>query len=127
MNESLPYAGLMTGGEVYELPQWSKRIINLRGKGSWPTPTAQSAEQGPGRHGREGGPNLVTAVNESLRGEVFPTPTTQDAKNNAGPAQRRRNSDPLNVVAGGPLNPKWVEWLMGFPLDFTQVKGGSSA
>jgi hypothetical protein len=30
---------------------------------------------------------------------VLPTPTTQDAKNNAGPSQFNRNSNPLNVEA----------------------------
>lgn len=32
-------------------------------------------------------------------GRLLPTPTTQDGENNAGPSQRVRNSDPLNVVA----------------------------
>jgi DNA (cytosine-5)-methyltransferase 1 len=32
-----------------------------------------------------------------------------------------RNSDSLNVVAGGALNPTWVEWLMGFPDGWTDI------
>ena len=31
--------------------------------------------------------------------QVLPTPTTQDGKNNAGPSQFKRNSNPLNVEA----------------------------
>lgn len=52
---------------------------------------------------------------------MFPTPTAQDAKNNAAPSQFERNSAPLNVVAGGSLNPEWVELLMGFPRGWTEA------
>lgn len=52
-------------------------------------------------------------------GDLLPTPTAQDAKNNAGPAQYQRNTWPLNVIAGGSLNPAWVEWLMGWPHGWT--------
>jgi hypothetical protein len=51
--------------------------------------------------------------------QIFPTPTANDAKNNNPPSQRKvngRHSDQLNVIAGGSLNPTWVEWLMGFPI-----------
>jgi hypothetical protein len=52
---------------------------------------------------------------------LWPTPTVQDASNNGGPSQYLRNSLPLNAVAGGALNPTWVEWLMGFPLGWTDL------
>ena len=55
--------------------------------------------------------------------EMFlPTPTTQDAKNNGSQSQMERNSLPLNAVAGGKLNPEWVEWLMGYPVGWTDLK-----
>jgi len=50
---------------------------------------------------------------------MLPTPTTQDAANNGGPSQYNRNSLPLNAVVGGALNPMWVEWLMGYPQNWT--------
>jgi hypothetical protein len=56
---------------------------------------------------------------------MWPTPTVQDASNNGGPSQYERNSLPLKAVAGGALNPTWVEWLMGFPLGWTDL--GDSA
>lgn len=59
-------------------------------------------------------------ANEKLA-TAYPTPTVQDASNNAGPSQYQRNSLPLNAVAGGSLNPTWVEWLMGFPLGWTDL------
>ncbi len=38
---------------------------------------------------------------------MFPTPTTQDAANNAGESQTRRNTPPLNVVALETVDPSW--------------------
>lgn len=52
-------------------------------------------------------------------GALLPTPTAQDAKNNAGQAQYKRNTWPLNVIAGGSLNPTWIAWLMGWPHGWT--------
>lgn len=51
---------------------------------------------------------------------TWPTPTAQDARNNGGPAQHTRRTPPLNARADGPLNPVWVEWLMGFPAGWTR-------
>ncbi len=67
---------------------------------------------------------------------MWPTVTTQDAKNNAGPSQFERNTKPLNVEAtlhssrqgqketgtGSQkvLNPRFVEWLMGWPIGWTE-------
>jgi len=82
---------------------------------------------------------------------LWPTPTVQDSANDGGPSQFRRNSLPLNAavkmwptpvaddtgyrresyaqggtalstVAGGQLNPTWVEWLMGFPIGWTDFE-----
>jgi DNA (cytosine-5)-methyltransferase 1 len=56
--------------------------------------------------------------------KLYPTPTANDAKNNNPPSQKTENgrhSDQLNVIAGGALNPAWVEWLMGFPIGWTDL------
>jgi hypothetical protein len=52
---------------------------------------------------------------------MYPTPTTQDAANNGSPSQSERNTPPLNAVVGGTLNPDWVEWLMGWPVGWTDT------
>lgn len=49
------------------------------------------------------------------------TPTVQDSSNNGAPSQKERNSLPLNAEVGGALNPTWVEWLMGWPLGWTDL------
>lgn len=33
-----------------------------------------------------------------------------------------RNSRPLSEQIGGQLNPNWVEWLMGWPPGWTDLK-----
>ena len=64
---------------------------------------------------KQGGMPLGMAV------AMWPTPTTQDGENNAGPSQWRRKSLPLNAaVKPDPADPRrlsadWVDLLMGFP------------
>jgi hypothetical protein len=60
---------------------------------------------------------------------MWPTLKVQCGKNNASPSQHNRNSDPLDVVAAkmsgcvsGSLNPRFVEELMGFPIDHTALR-----
>ena len=81
----------------------------------WPTPTRSDGMGGPGHSGRVGGVNLRTTV-------TFPTPCARDWKDGAFPAEYERNTPTLATHAGGQLNPQFVEWLMGFPLNWTEVK-----
>lgn len=53
---------------------------------------------------------------------MLPTPTVQDSANNGGPSQAASSSPPLNSIASGPLNPEWVEWLMGYPVGWTDLE-----
>ena len=53
---------------------------------------------------------------------LFPTPQARDFRT----GQQERFSDPqgsknLNDQIGGQLNPTWVEWLMGFPVGWTDL------
>ena len=89
----------------------------------WPTPHA-NCSTGAGRQGRDGGDNLQTAV------AMWPTPTGRDWKD--GSAKACANV-PSNGLLGrevfrdgtnnvGSLNPAWVEFLMGLPTGFTDLK-----
>ena len=66
---------------------------------------------------------------------VWPTPTVNDSKNTAGKEQFNRNSLPLNAAVcvddggniipeslGKLMNPNFVEWLMGWPVDWTGLQ-----
>ena len=89
----------------------------------WPTPHA-NCHTGAGSHG-DGGDNIQTAV------RMWPTPTTRDhkgANSDKHLAKARGHHDQLpNAVRmqghkDGQLNPTWVEWLMGFPTGWTDLK-----
>lgn len=80
----------------------------------WQTPVADDAvDRVRGKVNSRGEPKLSAEV------KMWPTPTVQDSKNNGAPSQMERNTKPLNAEVGGSLNPTWVEWLMGFPLAWT--------
>jgi hypothetical protein len=73
-----------------------------------------------GNYNRKGcspksGDGLAAAIRK------MPTRAAQDAKNNAGPSQMGRNTLPLNAEIGGPLNPEWCEWFMGWPIGWTEL------
>jgi len=51
-----------------------------------------------------------------------PTPTAHNAKETNAPSERLRNEPTLAHQVGGKLNPTWVEWLMGWPLGWTDLK-----
>lgn len=113
-----PKRGMTAGGMLYPLPKRARRTSE-KGSGFWPTPTVF------GNYNRKGasknsGDGLRTAV------VMWPTPAARDWKsNNAGSATMSKNSRPLNEVVtnggGGKLNPVWVEWLMGWPLGWTDL------
>ena len=54
--------------------------------------------------------------------ESWPTPTAHNAKETNAPSEANRNTPTLAAQAGGQLNPTWVEWLMGWPLGWTDLK-----
>jgi hypothetical protein len=60
--------------------------------------------------------------------KLWATPTRRDYKSGQfspeAKAERDRHSrgKPLNEQIGGTLNPTWVEWLMGWPLGWTDLK-----
>jgi hypothetical protein len=60
-------------------------------------------------------------INDAVK--LVPTPTSRMHKDNGkSPSELNRNSETLAMKAGGQLNPMWVEWLMGFPLGWTDLE-----
>lgn len=85
----------------------------------WPTPTASLGTKGgrvTPRKSREGG-TLIEAVSQR---STWATPTVHGNYNRAGASAK--SGDGLATQAGGSLNPTWVEWLMGWPLGWTDLQ-----
>ena len=119
-----PKAGMMQGGVFYRLPKWERRI-NETGSGFWPTPTAGDSNRGVTKPDGKRGQSLVGAA----KGQVWPTPKGSPS----GPDYARMNrpksgGDDLATslaresTKGGQLNPRWVEWLMGWPIGWASLK-----
>ena len=98
---------------------------------NWPTPNAWDGKRGPRSEEhlktKKGQVTLVTAVKQAERDKLLPTPNARDWKD--GKTAGNRKSPGLGVVAhqletesGGQLNPTWVEWLMGWPLGWSELK-----
>jgi len=92
----------------------------------WPTPKGTPSGPDFARMSRKnsGGDDLATIVAR----EAFPTPTCDDADNSTLPVSLRdRDNLPGYLLrtgqeSGGQLNPTWVEWLMGWPIGWTDLK-----
>ena len=122
---SLPKWGMTRSGALFQHPTL-ERAISAIASGLWPTPTRSDRAGGPGNQGRQGGLNLRTKVARS-----WPTPVASMAKGSSPAALTRksgadRSNDRLDhaVMAtdGSQLNPEWVEWLMGWPIGWTELK-----
>jgi hypothetical protein len=148
----LPPSGMTRSGELFLRPPWepitaateSSLLHTPTGKmnqmspsmadgkrqsGWWPTPTTQEVEHPDaelnekGRRVSKDGKNshsvgLADAV------QFWPTPTADESRNAYSTTSAFGN---LRTAVGaspetGKLNPTWVEWLMGFPLGWTDLK-----
>lgn len=93
------------------LPPMSER--HILGSGSSLLPTPLSGLSGSNLRGEP------TLVGMARKGK-WPTPTVSGNYNRKGASLN--SGDGLATAAGGPLNPGWVEWLMGFPEGWTDCE-----
>ena len=119
--QTLPRSGMTRNGFVYELPIVGRNTIGIDG-GCLPTPTCNMVSGGANHNSPQ-----VKSGNHGLNiagfVQMFPTPAARDWKDNGkSPAELSRNSTTLATHAGGTLNPTWVEWLMGFPIEYSVLK-----
>jgi hypothetical protein len=103
-----PTSGMTLDGVAYELPmqvhhtnasEYSSQPTHLGGGQSLPTPTVSDQYTGnlASTQQKPGSMHSVTLAQVFHKPELFPTPTTQDGKNNGGPSQFNRNTKPLNT------------------------------
>jgi DNA (cytosine-5)-methyltransferase 1 len=90
----------------------------------WPTPTVDDSKNVNPKPNRR--PGLVAEVNS------WPTPTESSCGNEglrmmldkkiAEGSITQEDKKAMTAGNGGKLNPMWVEWLMGFPLGWTDLE-----
>jgi hypothetical protein len=104
---------------------WKPRGPNSKQQGlgekvKWPTPQARDHKGSSGRSNTGQELDLPTKV------KLWPTPTAnEDACGKpTGKMQKMLGNHPevRQDPNGGTLNPTWVEWLMGWPLGWTDLK-----
>jgi len=108
--ETWPKAGMMQNGVCYLLPKLELHIREPAFSSFVPTPTSQpmGSNTSMRRHG-------TTAKERILN---WPTPRAFMHKDST----TDRGKGNLGEVVGGPLNPEWVEWLMGWPIGWTDLR-----
>jgi hypothetical protein len=147
LNESLqtlPAWGMTVGGELY-LRQTLMRPTKEKEFGYWLTPNCMDSlpprsmealkkQHDNNRKGRTTHSTLREQVAYPPPQIMWPTPSTRDYKGGYIGGRIRNGKiswDTLDVAVqhtdnqskdGGQLNPTWVEWLMGWPLGWTDLK-----
>jgi hypothetical protein len=61
-------------------------------------------------------------MNEREFGSLLPTPTCHNSKEGAYPAEYTRKTPTLATHIGGKIHPMFTEWMMGWPLGWTDLK-----
>lgn len=100
-------AGILSEAEAEAMISGSLRPARMK---AWPTPKANDAEKRwttPTKSDHKGsGPQMLRSDGK-LRGDRLDYATERT---------------PEGLPTGGQLNPTWVEWLMGWPLGWTDLK-----
>lgn len=65
---------------------------------------------------------LALITREQGCGSLLPTPTCHNAKEGAYPAEYTRKTPTLATHVGGKIHPEFTEWMMGWPLGWTDLK-----
>lgn len=142
-SETWPRSGMMLNGTAYRLPPLvplTKEIAS----GLLPTPEASNTKAIALRSGGRSPRNFLAPIptptvngNYNRKGlspasgdglatwvAKFPTPTARDFRSPGRSRLERTGSkagECLPQAVGGQLNPTWVEWLMGFPAEWTAL------
>lgn len=99
-----------------------ERYVHEVRRGNWPTPRAND--------GQKRGDFDENNPRNGLAGAVkkWPTPNASDGAKWSAQTKKERQAKGQQVRlchelgAGGRLNPQWVEWLMGWPIGWTDLQ-----
>jgi hypothetical protein len=99
---TLPTSGMTHNGALYVQREWV-RLIDATDLLSWPTPRS------------------CTAMSSTITPQVAWNPARQpNLETIVG--RREWPNEPATQEHTGVLNPTWVEWLMGFPIGWTDLE-----
>jgi len=131
LNESLqtlPQWGMTVGGELYLLPTLVQNTSeNESGLSLVPTPTSST---GGANHnspstlaGKRYTMNLAGFAQKYPSRNMWGTPKAQDSRHALRDGGKGNLGEQVSGLHnGGKLNPTWTEWLMGWPLEWTDLK-----
>lgn len=118
---TLPKWGMTRSGALFQHPTL-ERPISATAAGLWPTITVHGNHNQPGSS-KTAGWGLSSAV------KLWPTPTAMNSSGGAAlckwggaGARKKMRTMVTPEEMNGPLNPEWVEWLMGWPTGWTGLK-----
>ena len=120
-----PRSGMMLSGTAFRLAPLV-RITRETGSGSFATPQARDYRTG--QASRWNDAERSRNLNDQVA--MFPTPTSRDHKDTGD-----LTNVPVNGLLGravnpskvsGSLNPQWVEWLMGYPSEWTGLNASAT-
>lgn len=128
-SETWPRWGSMRNGESF-LRRTPALPICASGSGLWPTPNAMPASNDLNFRCSGDGRTKPNKLGWAVANSIWPTPCASASKGSSPAALVRKDGKSLvndridhAVMAsdGGQLNPEWVEWLMGWPIGWTEL------
>lgn len=148
-SETWPRSGLMQSGTAYRLPPLAP-LTDETASGLLPTHVASNTKAVALRSAGRSPRNFLAPIptprpcsglrssganrTEILRAvRQWPTPVARDYKGQGMSVARRATRPPDNLCSAvkisdgsGSLNPTWVEWLMGFPAEWTALDASAT-
>jgi hypothetical protein len=133
-SETWPKWGSMRNGGAYLRPTPELRTFESE-SGLWPTPCASDnsdrqvsktvhiTANGLPKHVAPNGEKSQMRLSQAVK--MWPTVCARDYRHPGRSWLERTGSkagDVLPQEVGGPLNPNWVEWLMGWPIGWTALE-----
>ncbi len=128
-----PRWGMWGDGELSERPT-AEHPTSATGPGSWPTPAVRDYHAQGATHNDQAQSSSLATVVQKLP-HKWPTPAARDWRSEScseeffQEREAHSRGKPLSwMVHGGPaiqgtvLNPAWVEWLMGWPIGWTDLR-----
>ena len=111
------------GGKPGNGRQSGASLTAMAKHNAWPTPTASMMTMADVEQARYAGNKGGNRPSYGEAKAMWATPTASVG----GPEPEGKTGRKLVTQVGGSLNPTWVEWLMAWPLGWTDLKPSETA